>query len=143
MHPTRQRTRPIRKRWLYLLLVMCLIAAGLLLRSPVATLPAWFVKYGGDALWALVVFLTVGWISRQSPTMAVASIALTIAIAIECSQLYHAPWIDHLRAIPIGRLVLGNTFNAPDMIAYAIGIGMGAWIEHMAQRTHTQSDRID
>jgi hypothetical protein len=32
---------------------------------------------------------------------------------VEFSQLYHAPWIDTIRAARIGALVLGSTFNAP------------------------------
>jgi hypothetical protein len=53
----------------------------------------------------------------------------TFAWGVEFSQLYHAPWIDAIRATPPGRLVLGNTFNWPDLFAYALGVGLGAWVE--------------
>ena len=63
--------------------------------------------------------------------------ALSFAWAVEFSQLYHAPWIEALRATLPGRLILGSTFNWPDLPAYAIAIALGAWIEHFARRPRT------
>jgi hypothetical protein len=48
---------------------------------------------------------------------------------VEFLQLYHAPCIDAIRATRPGRLVLGTTFNAPDLLAYPVGIALGAWAE--------------
>jgi hypothetical protein len=53
-------------------------------------------------------------------------LALAFAWGVEFSQLYHAPWIDAVRATLPGRLVLGTTFNWPDLLAYALGVGLGA-----------------
>lgn len=33
-----------------------------------------------------------------------------VCFLIECSQLYHAPWIDDIRAVPLGGLILGYGF---------------------------------
>ncbi len=58
-------------------------------------------------------------------------VALGFAWAIEFSQLYHAPWIDEVRSSLLGRLILGSTFNVPDLLAYVIGIVVGAVAETM------------
>ena len=44
------------------------------------------------------------------------------------------PWIDALRSTLPGRLVLGSTFNWLDLSAYAVGIGLGAWVERRLRR---------
>jgi hypothetical protein len=64
----------------------------------------------------------------------VALLALTFSSAVEFSQLYNAPWIDALRATLPGRLVLGSTFNWPDLPAYALGVGHAAWLEWRSRR---------
>jgi hypothetical protein len=61
------------------------------------------------------------------PTIAL--LALAFAWGEEFSQLYHAPWIDTIRATILGKLALGNTFNWPDLPAYAVGIALGASAE--------------
>ena len=118
-----------RSRLLYVVLALVVVAAGLLWRSGFIPLPSPLSKYGGDALWALMVFVGFGFLLPRSPTLAVALLALTFSWAVEFSQLYHAPWIDAVRSTLPGRLVLGNTFNWPDLAAYALGIGLGAWVE--------------
>lgn len=38
------------------------------------------------------------------------------------SQLYHAPWIDSIRATSLGGLVLGFGFLVSDLICYTCGV---------------------
>lgn len=113
----------------YLLCGAGVMATGLLWRSGAFPLSAFMAKYGGDALWALLVFLGFGFLLRGATTGRVAALALGFAWAVEFSQLYHAPWIDAVRATRAGRLVLGSTFNAPDLVAYAVGIALGVVAE--------------
>ncbi|MEC1172420.1 DUF2809 domain-containing protein, partial [Bacillus paralicheniformis] len=40
--------------------------------------------------------------------------------------LYHAPWIDAIRAVPLGGLILGYGFLCSDLLAYVLGISAGA-----------------
>ena len=122
--PTRKR---MRSRLLYALLAV--VAAGLLWRCGVIPLPQWLSNNGGDALWALMVFVGFGFLFPKASTLTVALLALTFAWGVEFSQLYHAPWIDAIRATLPGKLVLGNTFNWPDLLAYALGIALGALVE--------------
>lgn len=122
-----------RSRVGYALWVLLVIGAGLLWRSGVLPLSDFFAKYGGDALWALVAFLGCGFVFPRAATWRVAAMALGFAWAVEFSQLYHAGWIDDIRRTRLGHLVLGFTFNAPDLLAYAAGIAAGAAAEIWAR----------
>ena len=118
-----------RNRVLYALLAAAVIASGLLWRSGLIPLPQWLSNNGGDALWALMVFVGFGFLFPRASTLTVALLALTLSWGVEVSQLYHAPWIDAVRATLPGRLVFGTTFAWPDLPAYAVGIALGAWAE--------------
>ena len=118
-----------RNRVLYAALAVAVVAAGLLWRSGLIPLPHWLSNYGGDALWALMVFVGCGFLLPRASTGMIALMALAFSWGVELSQLYHAPWIDTIRATLPGRLVLGNTFNWPDLAAYAVGIALGALAE--------------
>ena len=126
----RKQTTPLsRNRVLYAVLVLAVIACGLLWRSGFIPMPLWLSNNGGDALWALMVFVGVGFLLPSGSTLTIALLALTFAWGVEFFQLYHAPWIDAVRATLPGRLVLGTTFNWPDLPAYAVGIALGALAE--------------
>ena len=103
-----------RSRRLYFLLVLAVIGLGLLSRSRWIPLPPLVAKSTGDALWSLMVFLGIGFLVPRVRTRTAALAALLFSFAIECSQLYHAPWIDHWRSFRLGALILGTTFNWPD-----------------------------
>lgn len=101
------------------------IGGGLVLRSRTVSFPDYIPKYGGDALWALMVFFAVGAVLCRLSTVRVGLFAFCIACVVEFSQLYHAPWIDAVRNTRLGALAIGSTFNWPDFIAYAAGVGFG------------------
>ena len=109
--------------------IALVIGAGLLWRSGLLPFPGLLAKYGGDSLWALVVFLGFGFVFRRSSTVRIALGAVCFAWSVEFLQLYHAPWIDVIRSTRLGRLVLGTSFNSPDLIAYVIGIALGVFTE--------------
>lgn len=118
---------------MWALLILVTIASGLFVRS--SWVPqGFFSKYAGDALWALVVFLGWGFLAPRATTFVIATLAVLFSVVIECSQLYHAPWIDRLRATIPGRLVLGTTFAWADMAGYLVGIFLGALGEMLVER---------
>ncbi len=119
-----QRSRPF-----YALAAALVIGTGLLWRSGLLPLPNFIAKYGGDSLWALVVFLGFGFVYSRISTTRLGVIAVCFAWAIEFLQLYHADWIDGIRATLLGRLILGTTFNSPDLLAYVVGIAVGVLAE--------------
>ena len=83
----------------------------------------------GDSLWALMVFLMAGFLLNGKSPRWIALVALVFSYCIEISQLYHAPWIDAVRANRLGGLVLGFGFLWSDLVCYAVGIGFGVVME--------------
>ena len=61
--------------------MLCLrvIATGLAWRSRLLALPQFIAKYGGDALWALLVFFGFAFIFHRRSTRRIALIALGFA----------------------------------------------------------------
>ena len=129
-----RRAKQSRSRVWYGLLAMLVIVAGLLWRSQIIPLPPFMSKYGGDALWALMVFCGMGCVFPGLSTRAVALLALGFSCVVEFSKLYHAPWIDAFRSTLPGRLILGISFHWPNLAAYALGIALGAAAEHLCRK---------
>lgn len=127
--PSASCERECRKRWVYAPLGVIVIGLGLGSRSGIVPLSDFAAKYGGDALWALLVFLGFGFLFPSTSTIRVAGLAAAFSMLIEFSQLCHAPWIDAIRRTHLGALVLGNTFAWSDITAYLAGIGFGACVE--------------
>ena len=48
---------------------------------------------------------------------------------IEISQLYQAEWINNIRHTTLGGLILGQGFLWSDMVAYTVGVIIGALFE--------------
>ena len=118
-----------RNRAVYAILIILVIIAGLMSRHFAGHLPAWNRLYLGDVLWALMVFLMVGFLFSRKPSRWVAVVALIFSFCIEFSQIYHAPWIDSIRATTLGGLVLGYGFLWSDLVCYTIGIVFGFLLE--------------
>ena len=118
-----------RNRLLYAVMIIIVIILGLCSRKMANVIPDFLNTYLGDALWALMIFIAVGFIFRKMETKAVALIGILFCYLIELSQLYHANWIDNIRKTTLGGLILGYVFSWRDLVAYAIGIGAGVIIE--------------
>jgi hypothetical protein len=114
--------------------MLLVIVAGLGWRSAANPVSPFFHKYGGDALWAVLIFLGFRCVLIRTPLIRVTLLALVFCFAVEFSQLYHAPWIDSIRATRLGKLALGFTFNWPDLVAYAVGIAIGYLVETARHR---------
>lgn len=119
----------LRNRFVYILATLGVILAGLVSRRYPATFPAALGKYPGDALWALMLFTALGAMLPTSPTRKLAALALGIAYVVEFTQLYQADWINAIRATTPGHLVLGSAFGWGDLVAYTVGVGLGAAFE--------------
>ena len=118
-----------RNRLLYGIMIIIVIILGLCSRNMAIFLPDFLNTYLGDALWALMIFIAFAFIFREMETKIVALMGISFCYLIEVSQLYHANWIDNIRKTTLGGLVLGYGFLWSDLIAYAIGIGVGVIIE--------------
>ena len=111
-----------RQWWAVLLLFIVMVLLGLGPHYFHDSLPAFLSAYAGTVLWAWAVFLLFALIFRRAKTWLPALCALVVSFGIEFSQMYHAPWIDTLRANPVGELILGSQFDWTDLVCYAVGI---------------------
>jgi hypothetical protein len=119
-----------RSRALYLLLAVAAVVLGLASRRYRGALPAAVGAYAGDVLWAAMVYLLGAAVWTGAPARKVAAGAAVFALAIELSQLYHAPWIDAVRDTRLGGLVLGFGFLWSDLACYAAGIALAFALDH-------------
>ncbi|EJQ13769.1 DUF2809 domain-containing protein [Bacillus cereus] len=123
-----------RNRLLYALFTIVVIILGLSSRKFAFALPELLNEYLGDALWALMIFTGFGFLFPKIETKKLAFISLIFCYGIEISQLYHAEWIDSIRATTLGGLVLGYGFLWSDLVAYTIGVGIGMFCEFMLRK---------
>lgn len=124
-----------RSRVLYAILTAFVMLAGFLSRRLLGHYT--FVKlYVGDVLWAMMVFLGVAFVFSNWPTWRIAVVALTFSVCIEVSQLYHAPWLDAIRATGLGGLILGFTFVWADLLCYGVGVALGAVADIFVRARH-------
>lgn len=119
-----------RPRYIYGFGTLLVIGIGLASRSDAAAhLPRFLAAYSGDSLWALTVFLVLGFIFPKTATLPLAAAAVAISFSVEFSQLYQAPWINHIRQTLPGKLLLGAGFLKSDLLCYLVGIAVGVSME--------------
>jgi hypothetical protein len=118
-----------RNRALYAAALGIVIVVGLASRRYPQVFPKFIAEYAGDTLWALTVYLAIGFVSPSMPPIRAAFLALCIAFVVEFSQLYQATWIEALRKTMVGKLTLGSGFLWSDLVCYCFGIGAGALVE--------------
>lgn len=106
------------------------VAAGLSVRS---VLGGDLAKYAGDALYALLIFWLVLVVAPRTRTRVAAVVAFAVSVAVELFQLTGIPAELGAHSV-LARLVLGTTFNAPDLPFYAVGAALG-WALHAAARS--------
>src|SRR5208337_1928396 len=121
----RRRRNPL----VQIILIALACVLGISSRRFAAMLLGFIAAYGGDTLWAFAAFLGIGLILPRASTRTVAMLAMAFSVAIELSQLYHAPWIDSIRHTTLGGLILGFGFLWSDLVCYALGVELGVLVE--------------
>ncbi|MGK5078680.1 DUF2809 domain-containing protein [Janthinobacterium sp. HLX7-2] len=124
--------KPERRRLLQLAATVLVIALGLASRAFPQWLPEVLGKYPGDALWAMMIVFALGAIATRMRTWQLALTALLICFAVEFGQLLQAPWINAIRAHPLGHLLLGSYFGWVDLVAYTAGVAIAALVDKAA-----------
>ncbi len=106
------------------------VTAGLGVR---AVLPGDFAKYAGDALYTVLLYTLVVLAAPRVRPVRAAALAAALSWAVELFQLTGLPdaWG---RQSALARLVLGSTFNPPDLFWYLVGAGC-AGLTHRLPRT--------
>ena len=121
--------RASRTRLAYFACALGVVVLGLASRRFGQSLHHFIAAYAGDTLWALLVFLITGFLAPRLRLAQRVYVALGFAWAVELSQLYHAPWIDAVRATRLGALVLGRGFLWSDLVCYAVGVALASAID--------------
>ncbi len=126
---------PARSRTVYAALLLLTIAAGIASRRFPSVQPAFIARYAGDTLWAAMVFWGLALIWSRARTIVLAIGAVGLAWCVELSQLYHAPWLDALRATRLGALTLGQGFVWSDLACYVVGVALAACCDVVLRRS--------
>ncbi|MFJ1808756.1 MULTISPECIES: DUF2809 domain-containing protein [unclassified Streptomyces] len=121
---------PVRTRLAAAGAAVVTVGAGLGLRAVAAGDVA---KYGGDALYTLMLLTLVVLVAPRVTPPTAAGSALALSWAVEFLQLSGLP-AELSQRSTLARLVLGSTFNPPDLFWYAVGAAAGCLI-HTAVRS--------
>ena len=105
------------------------VPLALATRSYPQYFPNIVAAFGGDTLWAFTAFIGFAILFPAWSMGRVAVAALLLSYADEVSQLYHAIWIDRIRATWAGALLLGTGFRWSDLICYTAGVMLGVVFE--------------
>ena len=76
--------------------------------------------FAGDALYAVLFFTIVAMIVPRCSSALVAGVAFAACALVELAQLTGIP-AQLAAVVPAAALVLGTTFQATDLVAYALG----------------------
>ncbi|MGW0608129.1 ribosomal maturation YjgA family protein [Streptomyces sp. NPDC002644] len=125
--------RRTRSRLLAAGAAVVVVCAGLGLRAVAGGDVA---KYGGVALYTLMVMTLWLVVAPASSAPRAASVALAVSWAVEFLQLTGVPAELAGRSV-LARLVLGSTFHAPDLFWYVVGAVAGWAALVVARRTAT------
>ncbi|MBN9459498.1 MAG: DUF2809 domain-containing protein [Bosea sp.] len=125
-----------RSRLVTIALTAAVIASGLLLRryGSGLGLPFVVVKYGGSLLWGMMVYLLLAAFAPRRTVTQILMAAALVAVSVELSRLYHTPWLDGFRLTTAGALLLGRVFSLWNLVAYGLGILLGAWADLVGRR---------
>ena len=103
-------------------------------------IPGLFGDVAGGVLYAVLVALGVALLARRR--VVVIGVALGLCATVELAQVTGLPamWVE---AWPPLRYVVGTTFHAPDLLAYAAGAILGGVVAHAVGRRAEQSSVAD
>lgn len=123
-----------RRRLAYSILYLLIIPMGYSTRR----MPHWYhsfiAEFGGDTLWATMFVFLFRAIWPKPALWKIALGTYLFCLAIEVSQLYHAPWIEGLRSTFLGRMLLGSGFLWSDWLCYLTGVILGWGIATLADK---------
>lgn len=120
----------MRARLVPVLASFAVLAAGLGVRP---VLGGDLAKYAGDALYTVLIYCLILVVAPRTRPWTTAAIALGFSWAVEFFQLTSVP--ARLSGSTIARLVLGSTFNAPDLFWYAIGAAAAFGVHALTRKT--------
>jgi hypothetical protein len=84
--------------------------------------PAFWVKFGGSALWAAAWFFFFALLLRERPRENVLYVAALVCALIEFAKLVHTPALDVFRMTTTGAWTMGRVFSPWNLLAYGAGL---------------------
>jgi hypothetical protein len=124
---------PGRSRALLAAIAALLIVVGLATRRLPTAFPELVGRYGGDTLWAALVYFLCALARPAASPRRLASTAFAFSVLVELSQLLRWPWLSTLRSTRMGSLVLGHGFLWTDIGCYAAGIACAFALDKLMQ----------
>lgn len=126
-----------RRRVVLVVVAAAVVMAGLTVHE---LADGWAGAFAGDALYAVLIVLLVAAVVPRAPSVVAGGLGLAVCVGVELLQLTGVP--AHLSAaIPGVELVLGSTFQATDLLAYAIGAAAATAGDLLVRRRAAGSSR--
>ncbi len=127
-------------RWALAAAAAVVVVVGLIARQ----LPGALGDLAGGVLYAVLVTLLVALVAPRARPATLGAVALAVCTTVELAQLTGVP-ATLVDAAPPLRYLLGTTFHAPDLAAYAVGAaaaagGLAAAGARAARKTHAAPD---
>ena len=114
--------------------VAVIVALGLLSRR--FPLPGVLAEHTGDALYTVAAFGALAAAAPSARGAVLAWAALLASAAVEASQLLSWGWLVDLRSTVVGALLLGQGYQAADLLAYVVGATAAWWLDRLARPAH-------
>ncbi|KQR52647.1 hypothetical protein ASF88_14170 [Leifsonia sp. Leaf336] len=130
-------TSLVRRRVTLIVVAVAVVVAGLTVHE---LTDGWAGAFAGDALYAVLMVVLVALVAPRVPSLAAGGIALAVCVGVELLQLTGVP-AQLSAAIPGVELVLGSTFQATDLVAYAIGATIATVLDLVVRRRAGGSSR--
>jgi hypothetical protein len=123
------------QRWLLILSLCAITPLGFWFKFYTGPCRWWFNDYGAGVLyevfWCLAAFFI--WPKRKNAAKISLSV-LAITCALETLQLWHPPFLQHIRSTFVGKGLIGTTFVWWDFPHYILGSLFGwLWIICIAE----------
>ena len=125
--------RALLHRAVYLVCIALLCVLGIAVRRQSGVRPAFFNTYFPDAAWTMAVYCGFGLLFCKDARLHFPA-SLGVSFLVEVSQLWHAPFLDALRATTLGGLVLGYGFLWSDLVCYTVGACVYAGVQTLLTR---------
>ncbi len=123
------------RRWLLILSLCVITPLGFWFKFYTGPCRWWFNDYGAAVLyevfWCLAAFFI--WPERKNAAK-IALWVLVVTCALETLQLWHPPFLQHIRSTFVGKSLIGTTFVWWDFPHYILGCFVGwLWIICIAE----------
>jgi len=115
--------------------IACVWGALALVTRSNYPMPELLATYGGDTLWAAMLYFLICALMPMHAGLFNLSLALLVSYSVETSQLYQAQWIREVRANRVGGLLLGHGFKVSDLLCYTVG-NISACVLDVSARLH-------